>query len=754
MIQLDRSRLQTPKVFRSRGLASIRDKAETFYAVSAQRRRLPRFDWHAANLLMQPVRPLLKRLGNGKCAYCESVIADGTPSALPDIDYFRPRGGALGHLGKIMPDHYWWLAFKWENILPACTTCNAAKSNRFPVGAARAKPGASRTQLLREQPLLLDPCVDAPESHLVYDSNGRINGLTERGRVTIEVLALNRISLVEARKQEASRLRASLDILYQAAPRGQLSPSGKRESARVMREILDCFGQEKPYQGILRQVLQHWLRKNAVRKTLFYELWARNGGPMHRWLARPGNMASPSEKRIQSASSVTDSREAAKEKHSVDGDSISAREAYFSGLRRIERIEIENFKSIEHLTLTIPPPGKRESWLMFVGENATGKSSLLQAIALTLLGEDHIKRLALDARDFVRKNARGDSGRVRIHLTNIREPVELTFNRHSRSFSVNPPAPLVFLLAYGATRLLPRSATTQNVQTRHVRGRNLFNPYARLQNAERWLTDRKEVPESRFQHIIVPALKRLLVLEDDDEILRHRRRVRILRHGHESYLSDMSDGYQSVVALAVDIMMSVMSKWDAIDVAEGVVLVDEIETHLHPRWKMQLVERLRSVFPRMLFFCTTHDPLCLRGLRPGEIVVLRHEEEKLLAEVVNQPVDHLRADQLLTSPLFGLTHTRARSIEDAKLRYVTLAKQKTLGAAQKAEFTALHDLLGSALQSGETPSERRTVIEQKQSFVEDMQVGAVLHPKDISPALVANVSSELKRLQAALTTAS
>ena len=50
---------------------------------------------------------------------------------------------------------------------------------------------------------------------------------------------------------------------------------------------------------------------------------------------------------------------------------------------------------------------------------------------------------------------------------------------------------------------------------------------------------------------------------------------------------------------------------------------DEIETHLHPAWKLEIVTRLRRVFLRLHFLATTHDPLCLRGLQSGEVVVLR-----------------------------------------------------------------------------------------------------------------------------------
>ena len=73
----------------------------------------------------------------------------------------------------------------------------------------------------------------------------------------------------------------------------------------------------------------------------------------------------------------------------------------FAGARRLERVEIENFKAIRKLALDVPRRRDRESWLMFVGENATGKSSILQAVGLALLGPSHLADLTLDARQFL-----------------------------------------------------------------------------------------------------------------------------------------------------------------------------------------------------------------------------------------------------------------------------------------------------------------------------------------------------------------
>src|SRR5262249_12104479 len=158
-----------------------------------------------------------------------------------------------------------------------------------------------------------------------------------------------------------------------------------------------------------------------------------------------------------------------------------------------------------------------------------------------------------------------------------------------------------------------------------IRIKNLFDPFARLNHAERWLCNRQAVNDERFHRIAV-ALRRLLVLDESHVFRRDDSKVWVTLHGVPISLAELSDGYQSVRAMAVDIIMGVSDRWPEIELAEGVVLIDELEVHLHPVWKMQVVSRLRQVFPKMMFIATTHDPLCLRGLWVGEIVVLQHGE--------------------------------------------------------------------------------------------------------------------------------
>ncbi|MEP6850422.1 MAG: AAA family ATPase [Acidobacteriota bacterium] len=122
-------------------------------------------------------------------------------------------------------------------------------------------------------------------------------------------------------------------------------------------------------------------------------------------------------------------------------------------------------------------------------------------------------------------------------------------------------------------------------------------------------------------------------------------------------LASLSDGYQSMIALVMDILEIMLKHHDDVSDAEGLVLIDEIDVH-HPQWKIEIVKLVREVFPRVQFVITTHDPLCLLGAMPGELHILRRNFETLLIDAIQQDVPPgTSARRVLTGFWFGLKST-------------------------------------------------------------------------------------------------
>jgi hypothetical protein len=675
MIRLKREDVPVPRIFSSDEMKEERARIAAFFSRPLEARAQSSMPVNRA-LLSECVWPAFE-LSKHKCAYCETPVSAASPQ---QTDSFRPADGALGLEGKASPDHYWWLAYEWGNIIPACVNCNRLKGRRFPVRGVRAQPGTTGALLRKEEPLLLDPFDDQPEQHVVFTEDGLVVSRTEQGRVTIEVLGLNREQLVTARHAALEGMRselAALGITKASRQRTRLTASDLSFSAirrQFFSEIIEELQGRRP------------ARKDSSR--------IQPDGPPNR------------EERDSHFSRFVD-EQLRQESYSITSDEQAT--DYFIKTRFIERIEIQNFRAIAKLTLQF---GSSQSegdsspyvdqvsgapWLMLLGENATGKSSVLQAVALCLLGNDWRRQARLDARRFLLRGA--ESGSVRVFLTGIRQPIHLSFSGRSAEFDSTPGEPKVLLLGYGSTRLLPRGTASDESQRRFAQTDNLFDPFVALGNAGAWLNS---LSGPVFDGV-ARALKRLLQLDEDDRLVRRGTHVMLHVRGGTNTLDELSDGYQSVLALTCDIMRVMLSRWESMETAEGIVILDEIGSHLHPRWRMQVVESMRRTFPRVQFLVSTHDPLCLRGLKDGEVAIMRRDKDNEVIALTEglPPIRGMRVDQLLTSEFFGLSSTIDPELEQQFHQYYQLLALPTLRPDQVDEVKRLrgqldrHRVMGS-----------------------------------------------------------
>lgn len=92
----------------------------------------------------------------------------------------------------------------------------------------------------------------------------------------------------------------------------------------------------------------------------------------------------------------------------------------------------------------------------------------------------------------------------------------------------------------------------------------------------------------------------------------------------------LSDGQRTMLGLFCDLarraaLLNPQFGGDACQHTKGVVLIDELDLHLHPRWQRQIIRGLSSVFPNIQFICTTHSPFVIQALEQGKLVMLGGE---------------------------------------------------------------------------------------------------------------------------------
>jgi len=192
------------------------------------------------------VKQQLNEMFDGHCAYCESRYAHVVKM---DVEHYRPKGAVIESDGTKTTPGYFWLASNWENLLPSCNLCNRAntqeltnvdgstiatkgKANFFPLppGSVRA---AKKGDEVNESPLLLDPCnpYHDPKPHLLFRSDGLVEPRQSpeeqampRGLATINTCALDRSTLVEIRRVDATRLRDAMAGILRADRRSIQHP--------------------------------------------------------------------------------------------------------------------------------------------------------------------------------------------------------------------------------------------------------------------------------------------------------------------------------------------------------------------------------------------------------------------------------------------------------------------------------------------------------------------------------------------------
>jgi predicted ATP-binding protein involved in virulence len=269
-----------------------------------------------------------------------------------------------------------------------------------------------------------------------------------------------------------------------------------------------------------------------------------------------------------------------------------------------------------------------------------------------------------------------------------------------------PPASLLFY-AYGAGRRLS-GATLRQYSFDNPVG-TLFDENAVLRNAEEWLLQldyaaSKESEIQTRQARRLEQIKRLLVslLTDDVTDIRFttsggpypRASVEFRTFSGWVPLRRLGYGYQTLIAWMTDFVSRMVERYpESQDPLKepAIVLVDEIDLHLHPVWQRKLIAFLTERFPKTQFIATAHSPLIVQAAENANIAVLKRVGDHV--EILNDPeqIRGWRVDQILTSDLFGLNSARSPQVEALFQRKQELLNKTKQTAREKAELKEIQE---------------------------------------------------------------
>lgn len=658
---VSRNRVRPPDVLNSRTALSFVGEVNEYLSRLDKERRPPK---PPEMVLKNPqLASALRELFGGCCAYCETKIPHGEEQ----IDHFRPSSGAQGAYENVDFAHYIWLAVEWQNLFLACPACLRAKRNLFPA-QERGRISAKLSELRRrERGTILDPCNDHAFGHFTLSNSGHLRQTSERGNTTIQVLDLNREALVRDRQR-------CLDLFREAL---------ENYDSNTARDLL-------LHSGYFGGTLWLWVLDripNAVARKV-----------MHLQKLAPHELAH-----------ILKQAEQARFEQSVPNDPGYATPRLGEG-RFIRRITVWNFRGIQNAKLEFPEHFTSSSQfansVIVLGDNASGKTTLLQAAALGSLGPT----LALDAGispDWCLSKGK-HTGEILVEFWDTDDCNHLTFREGDKIFGGSREVP-VLVLGYGAYRLPARGKLSTPKVRYDYRIQSLFSERELVSGAiglvKHLQKEDGRVDKGRLEDAS-RTLNAMFQGRAKASLDKHNRIV-VSDSSHTQLLNELSSGYKSIVALTADIMDVMFKVWDGMTSGQALILIDEIDAHLHPTWRLAIVDALRDAFPMSQFIMTTHDPLPLRGLKKEEVKLLEKGDEATALSTPTIPgLSGMSIDQLLTSDLFGLISTVSTQEAELLSRYYGLLALQDPTDAEKEELAETEEHLGSNVPFGNTMRER------------------------------------------------
>lgn len=330
---------------------------------------------------------------------------------------------------------------------------------------------------------------------------------------------------------------------------------------------------------------------------------------------------------------------------------------------KIQKIEIKDFRGLSDVTID----NLDRSLNLLIGVNGAGKSSVLDATALLLsaytarLTTSGSKGVQIPVNDIQRDSRTGctivltldndikwKKFRTRkmdkkedsdyTQLVKYTQPLREQLDNQEK---VNLPVIVHYGVKRSVTDIPLKFPNTDN-QLASAAYKDWLDSKASYRDIFPWLRGeedyenelRRDNPDARDRGLeSLREVMRVVFPEYTDIRVRRKPHLEVVlkKHGEELPLSQLSDGEKCYLALVFDIIrrLTIANPTGEILKGEGIVLIDEVDLHLHPSWESTVMEKLHEVFPNIQFIVSAHSPLVashfdgqVYGVRNGEVDIL------------------------------------------------------------------------------------------------------------------------------------
>ena len=388
----------------------------------------------------------------------------------------------------------------------------------------------------------------------------------------------------------------------------------------------------------------------------------------------------------------------------------------------VKSLEVRNLRCFKHAVLEMQYPGKPQKPMpnlpninLFLGNNGMGKSTILRALALASLSPImpqsgylpyRLVRRA-DPKVSLAKEATINAG-VILHEQDFpsiksKTPVSKIVREEKMSMTVirsgdheslisgniptsgipdeegvwggmyNDKSPAFLIVGYGASRRvedsknIDESARRKARLLRYERVAGLFEPHVALTPLGAWLPNFQTKNPGRYKQT-VNLINKLLPegASFEGQFLEGDYYFEV--NGTKTPFAALSDGYRAYIGWIADLLYHICMgapKGAKLVDNYGLVLVDEIDLHLHPEWQRSVAETLSRALPNIQFVFSTHSPIVAGSLNKENIFVM--ESDSMGASTVRQYDERiygLSAEKVLLSSYFNLRTTSAAPFVD------------------------------------------------------------------------------------------
>lgn len=376
----------------------------------------------------------------------------------------------------------------------------------------------------------------------------------------------------------------------------------------------------------------------------------------------------------------------------------------------IKQVHIKAFQSIKDLKIdTIPVDAQ---WIFITGKNGSGKSSILKAITAGIVGDI--------IQEHIRPSTEPDCI-ISIELLQDNANQIQTLKSEDRRWELHKDKELntrnIPLLAYGVSRL---NIQTEESEDRRYKEDNVFSLFksdeGNLSNVEEWLKDEmlkilkenddkvKVKIEKRYK-MVKDTLSKLMPSVSRVDYNDKEAHIEYTENGEVVRMERLASGNKSILAMVGDILIRLLRFFPDAEKTKdfkGIIIIDELDLHLHPSWQREMPWLLSKLFPNIQFICSTHSIIPFMGAPKNSVffTVDRTEEEGTTIQQLDIDVSNLSANILLSSPLFEVSLLSKVAEEEGKSQeYRTESDYKEYDENVKnsAEFKKLQEKYGNIL---------------------------------------------------------